>query len=230
MYVVLFVLIANAPAYCLHTKLLLWGMLSASIAQRLEHWSCKPGVESSNLSGGFLFFLLQRCQNFLFFFCRQNFEWFTAAIRLQHTRIKFCGRHGEQSKGGTSSNKATWSKIKSYFLLILIIFQSSLQTATTSSSTPSTSGATPQPSSSETAATTSTPPKYVHTYYCLYAVRNMLLIHMLPFWIAKYKQLVYSDRQGLVCPLGFYSYIHLTLFSFNSNFLLHLHVHFSIQL
>ena len=57
MYVVLFVLIANAPAYCLHTKLLLWGVLSASIAQRLEHWSCKPGVESSNLSGGFLFFI-----------------------------------------------------------------------------------------------------------------------------------------------------------------------------
>ena len=25
----------------------------ASIAQGLEHWSCKPGVESSNLSGGF---------------------------------------------------------------------------------------------------------------------------------------------------------------------------------
>ena len=24
----------------------------ASVAQGLEHWSCKPGVESSNLSGG----------------------------------------------------------------------------------------------------------------------------------------------------------------------------------
>lgn len=30
--------------------------LSASIAQGLEHWSCKPGVESSNLSGGTTFF------------------------------------------------------------------------------------------------------------------------------------------------------------------------------
>ena len=28
----------------------------ASVAQWLEHWSCKPGVESSNLSRGFLFF------------------------------------------------------------------------------------------------------------------------------------------------------------------------------
>ena len=27
----------------------------ASVAQWLEHWSCKPGVESSNLSGGFAF-------------------------------------------------------------------------------------------------------------------------------------------------------------------------------
>ena len=97
MYVVLFVLIANAPAYCLHTKLLLWEMLSASIAQRLEHWSCKPGVESSNLSGGFLFFFYCSGVEIFFFFCRQNFERFTAAIRLQHTRIKFCGRHGEQS-------------------------------------------------------------------------------------------------------------------------------------
>ena len=26
----------------------------ASVAQGLEHWSCKPGVESSNLSGGYL--------------------------------------------------------------------------------------------------------------------------------------------------------------------------------
>ena len=26
----------------------------ASVAQWLEHWSCKPGVESSNLSEGFL--------------------------------------------------------------------------------------------------------------------------------------------------------------------------------
>ena len=28
----------------------------ASIAQGLEHWSCKPGVESSNLSGGNFFY------------------------------------------------------------------------------------------------------------------------------------------------------------------------------
>lgn len=36
----------------------------ASIAQGLEHWSCKPGVESSNLSGGIsfatFFFLFSR--------------------------------------------------------------------------------------------------------------------------------------------------------------------------
>ncbi len=30
--------------------------ISASIAQGLEHWSCKPGVVSSNLTGGFFFF------------------------------------------------------------------------------------------------------------------------------------------------------------------------------
>lgn len=41
----------------------------ASIAQGLEHWSCKPGVESSNLSGGisfatffFPFFSLLSCR------------------------------------------------------------------------------------------------------------------------------------------------------------------------
>ena len=34
--------------------------ISASIAQGLEHWSCKPGVVSSNLTGGFetFFFIL----------------------------------------------------------------------------------------------------------------------------------------------------------------------------
>ena len=32
---------------------LVWQIL-ASVAQGLEHWSCKPGVESSNLSGGYL--------------------------------------------------------------------------------------------------------------------------------------------------------------------------------
>ena len=30
--------------------------ISASIAQGLEHWSCKPGVVSSNLTGGFFSF------------------------------------------------------------------------------------------------------------------------------------------------------------------------------
>ena len=30
----------------------------ASIAQGLEHWSCKPGVESSNLSGGKTYFFI----------------------------------------------------------------------------------------------------------------------------------------------------------------------------
>lgn len=34
--------------------------LSASLAQGLEYWSCKPGVESSNLSRGRNFFLLSR--------------------------------------------------------------------------------------------------------------------------------------------------------------------------
>ena len=31
-------------------------IISASIAQGLEHWSCKPGVVSSNLTGGFFIF------------------------------------------------------------------------------------------------------------------------------------------------------------------------------
>ena len=31
----------------------------AFVAQGLEHWSCKPGVESSNLSEGFCVFHLQ---------------------------------------------------------------------------------------------------------------------------------------------------------------------------
>ena len=30
--------------------------VSASLAQWLEHWSCKPGVESSNLSRGYSYF------------------------------------------------------------------------------------------------------------------------------------------------------------------------------
>ena len=30
---------------------------AASIAQGLEHWSCKPGVVSSNLTGGYFFFV-----------------------------------------------------------------------------------------------------------------------------------------------------------------------------
>ena len=37
----------------------------ASIAQWLEHWSCKPGVLSSNLSGGYYFAL---DPDFLFLF------------------------------------------------------------------------------------------------------------------------------------------------------------------
>ena len=32
-----------------------WIVAVASVAQWLEHWSCKPGVESSNLSRGFFF-------------------------------------------------------------------------------------------------------------------------------------------------------------------------------
>ena len=31
-------------------------IVSASLAQWLEHWSCKPGVESSNLSRGYSYF------------------------------------------------------------------------------------------------------------------------------------------------------------------------------
>ena len=34
-------------------------MTAASIAQGLEHWSCKPGVVSSNLTGGYFFFVNQ---------------------------------------------------------------------------------------------------------------------------------------------------------------------------
>ena len=48
----------------------------ASLAQWLEHWSCKPGVESSNLSGGcwkfLIFFFLSwvfATMFFLVFFC-----------------------------------------------------------------------------------------------------------------------------------------------------------------
>ena len=32
---------------------------TASIAQWLEHWSCKPGVVSSILTGGLFFVLIQ---------------------------------------------------------------------------------------------------------------------------------------------------------------------------
>ena len=39
---------------------------AASLAQRLEHWSCKPGVESSNLSRGLFF------STFFFFFSYNN--------------------------------------------------------------------------------------------------------------------------------------------------------------
>ncbi len=35
----------------------------AFVAQWLEHWSCKPGVESSNLSEGFL--LLENIKNIM---------------------------------------------------------------------------------------------------------------------------------------------------------------------
>ena len=34
-----------------------WPKCRAFVAQWLEHWSCKPGVESSNLSEGFWLFL-----------------------------------------------------------------------------------------------------------------------------------------------------------------------------
>ena len=33
---------------------------AASIAQWLEHWSCKPGAGSPNLAGGFSYFILFR--------------------------------------------------------------------------------------------------------------------------------------------------------------------------
>ena len=37
---------------------LIYPMHVASIAQWLEHWSCKPGVGSSILPGGFAYFFL----------------------------------------------------------------------------------------------------------------------------------------------------------------------------
>ena len=45
---------------------------SASLAQWLEHWSCKPGVESSNLSRGCrqFFFLSLLIAKLIFFFFR----------------------------------------------------------------------------------------------------------------------------------------------------------------
>ena len=39
--------LTNIFIYC-------WKWVGAFVAQGLEHWSCKPGVESSNLSEGFL--------------------------------------------------------------------------------------------------------------------------------------------------------------------------------
>ena len=46
---------------CLFVLSILNTSVSASLAQWLEHWSCKPGVESSNLSRGcYIFFFLSR--------------------------------------------------------------------------------------------------------------------------------------------------------------------------
>ena len=41
--------VANSLQHPLHILI----NLNAFVAQGLEHWSCKPGVESSNLSEGF---------------------------------------------------------------------------------------------------------------------------------------------------------------------------------
>ena len=41
-------------------------LAAASLAQRLEHWSCKPGVESSNLSRGFFLFFFPNVINIFF--------------------------------------------------------------------------------------------------------------------------------------------------------------------
>ena len=45
--------------------------VSASLAQWLEHWSCKPGVESSNLSRGYSYFSFHDPHKFGFYFLSQ---------------------------------------------------------------------------------------------------------------------------------------------------------------
>ena len=68
-------LIANSDEYCFCVCFILFIPLQsskASLAQGLEHWSCKPGVERSNLSRGgawhdsFLFSSYQSTEPFRF--------------------------------------------------------------------------------------------------------------------------------------------------------------------
>ena len=39
---------------CFYIDYVILQLIEASIAQGLEHWSCKPGVVSSNVTGGYL--------------------------------------------------------------------------------------------------------------------------------------------------------------------------------
>ena len=57
--------------------------LSASIAQLLEHWSCKPGVVSSNLTGGF-------CSFFIFFCTILKKDQYLLAYNMNFHRINAC--------------------------------------------------------------------------------------------------------------------------------------------
>ena len=68
---VFYYVIANESLnFAIITKTFLSITTEASLAQWLEHWSCKPGVESSNLSRGCsLFFFFSKEIPFVFTFC-----------------------------------------------------------------------------------------------------------------------------------------------------------------
>ncbi len=58
----------------------------ASIAQWLEHWSCKPGVESSILSGGFNFWMFLSFLKSLY--AQFHHRWSSInRVCLRHTRL-----------------------------------------------------------------------------------------------------------------------------------------------
>ena len=58
----------------------------AFVAQGLEHWSCKPGVESSNLSEGFLFSSARKDKDSAFI-SKSNFSW-SYFFHLSHIEAK----------------------------------------------------------------------------------------------------------------------------------------------